>query len=248
MTVMRADTLQEKSESSRAKSFAKGMRDCTVTAAGYFVVSFALGISMHRAGLNGLQSFVCALLNNASAGEYAGIAMIASSASLLQTALITLTTNIRYLLMSCSLSQKLSEDISVAQRMLIGFDVTDELFGLAISQEGMLSPWYYYGMMALALPAWAFGTLIGALAGEVMSASLISAFSASLYVMFLAIIIPAGKKDHTVGRLVVIGFTLSYFLSVVPLVSLIPEGVRTIVLTIALAAGAAVLAPVKEEK
>lgn len=122
------------------KVFCEGMRDGVPIALGYFAVSFSLGIAARTAGFTPLQGFVASLLNNASAGEYAAFALIASGATYLEVAIITLIANARYLLMSCSLSQKFAPDTPLRHRLLVGYDVTDELFGLAISYDGWLDP------------------------------------------------------------------------------------------------------------
>lgn len=46
-------------------------------------------------------------------------------------------------------------------RLLVGYDVTDELFGLAISYDGWLDPYYMYGAILVAAPSWAVGTALG---------------------------------------------------------------------------------------
>lgn len=228
--------------------FLSGMHDCIPVATGYFVVSFTLGIAMRNAGLTPVEGLLCSLLNNASAGEYAGITCIASGTGYAGTALMTLIANLRYLLMSCSLSQKFSEKTPFFHRFLVGFDVTDELFGLAMAHPGPLSPAYSYGTIALAMPAWGIGTLLGVMAGNILPASLVSAFSAALYGMFLAIIVPPAKENKAVRILVSISFLASVAASILPGISSLSEGTRTIILTLLLAGGAALIAPVKEDQ
>ena len=135
-----------------------------------------------------------------------------------------------------------------AHRLIIGFDITDELFGLAINRPGMLEPPYYYGAMIMAMPMWALGTALGVLAGSVLPAALVSALSVALYAMFLAIIIPQARKDRVVRVLVPICFALSFAFSRLPGLKTLSEGTRTIVLTIAVSAAAALLCPGKEAR
>ena len=163
-------------------------------------------------------------------------------------ALLTLIANARYLLMSCALSQRLRPDMPIYHRLIIGFDITDELFGLAINRPGMLEPPYYYGAMIMAMPMWALGTALGVLAGSVLPAALVSALSVALYAMFLAIIIPQARKDRVVRVLVPICFALSFAFSRLPGLKTLSEGTRTIVLTIAVSAAAALLCPRKEAR
>ena len=138
--------------------FAKGLRDGLPISMGYFAVAFTLGIAAKNAGLTAFQATLTSLLINASAGEFAGFTLISAGASLLEMAAMMLVVNARYLLMSCALSQKLGSQTSLLHRMLIGFDVTDEIFGVSISAPGKLNPFYPFGMMAVSIPGWASGT------------------------------------------------------------------------------------------
>lgn len=226
----------------------RGMRDGLPIALGYFAVAFTLGIAARNAGLGPLHGLVSSLLVNASAGQYAGYAMIAADATLWEMAAMILVANARYFLISCALSQKFSPETPFYHRLLVGFDVTDELFGLAIAQEGWLPPVYMYGAMMLAMPGWASGTALGIAAGSVLPARLVSALSVAIYGMFIAVIIPPARKDRIVGVFVALSFLFSWLFSVLPLVRDISEGLRTILLTVLLASAAAVLFPVKDEE
>ena len=137
------------------KVFCEGMRDGVPIALGYFAVSFSLGIAARNAGLTPIQGFFASLFNNASAGEYAAFSLIAAGATYLEVAIITLIANARYLLMSCALAQKFAPGTPFFHRLIIGYDVTDELFGITIARPGYLNPFYTYGAIALAAPAWA---------------------------------------------------------------------------------------------
>ena len=229
------------------KVFCEGMRDGVPIALGYFAVSFSLGIAARTAGFTPLQGFVASLLNNASAGEYAAFALIASGATYLEVAIITLIANARYLLMSCSLSQKFAPDTPLRHRLLVGYDVTDELFGLAISYDGWLDPYYMYGAILVAAPSWAVGTSLGVVMGNLLPARVVSALSVALYGMFLAIIIPPARKNKVVAALVLLSFALSFVCGCLPLVSALSSGTRTIILTVLLSAGAALMFPISDE-
>lgn len=150
---------------SHTPALARGMRDGIPVGLGYLAVAFSLGIAARNAGLNAFQGFLVSLLNNASAGEYAGFTTIAADATYLEIAIVTLIANARYLLMSCSLSQKFSPDTPLYHRLLVGYDVTDELFGIAIARPGYLDPFYSYGAFVPAIPGWAIGTALGVTAG-----------------------------------------------------------------------------------
>ena len=190
--------------------FWDGVRDGIPIALGYFAVSFSLGIAAKRAGLNVFQGFLASLLNNASAGEYAGFLLIAAGATYGEMALMTLVTNARYLLMSFALSQRFSPKTGLLHRLLVGYAVTDEIFGISIARSGPTEPRYHYGAMSVAMPAWAVGTALGILAGNLLPIRAVSALSVALYGMFLAIIIPPAKENKVVLGLVSTGFAASF--------------------------------------
>lgn len=232
---------------SHTPALARGMRDGIPVGLGYLAVAFSLGIAARNAGLNAFQGFLVSLLNNASAGEYAGLTTIAADATYLEIAIVTLIANARYLLMSCSLSQKFAPGTPMRHRLLVGYDVTDELFGLAISYDGWLDPYYMYGAILVAAPSWAVGTALGVVVGNLLPARVVSALSVALYGMFLAIIIPPARKNKVVAVLVLLSFALSLACGYLPFVSTLSSGTRTIILTVVLSAGAALLFPVKDE-
>ena len=224
---------------SHTPALVRGMRDGVPIGLGYLAVAFSLGIAARNAGLNAFQGFLVSLLNNASAGEYAGFTTIAADASYLEIAVVTLIANARYLLMSCSLSQKFAPGTPMRHRLLVGYDVTDELFGLAISCDGWLDPYYMYGAILVAAPSWAVGTALGVVVGNLLPARVVSALSVALFGMFLAIIIPPSKKNPVVLGCVCVSFAASWLCSVLPLTSGLSEGTRTILLTILIASAAA---------
>lgn len=228
--------------------FAKGIRDGIPIALGYFAVSFSLGIAARSAGFTAFQSLLMSLFNNASAGEFAAFTLIAAGAGYVEVALMTLVTNARYLLMSCALSQKLAPSVPLRSRMLIGFDVTDEIFGVSIAYPGKLNPWYTYGVMLVALPGWAVGTYFGVLMGNILPLRLVSALSVALYGMFIAVFMPPTRKDKVIAMLVVASMFLSWAFSAIELFSFMSEGARVIFLTVAISAAAAWLFPVKDEE
>lgn len=174
--------------------FRKGMRDGIPIALGYFAVSLALGIAARNAGLTAPQATLASFLLNASAGEYVGFTLIAAGAGYLEVALMEMIANARYLLMSCSLSQKLSPDTPLLHRMLIGYAVTDEIFGISVTVPGNLSPYYTFGAMLVAIPGWSSGTFLGVVLGNILPARVVSALGVGLFGMFIAIIIPRQEK------------------------------------------------------
>jgi len=248
ITTQNLNFLEESPVNTRQTCFRRGVRDGLPIALGYFAVAFTLGVAAKNAGFSAVQAMVESLTNNASAGEYAVFSLVSAGAGYLEVAVMTLVANARYLLMSCALSQKLAPETSLLHRMLLAYDVTDEIFGISIAYPGRLEPWYTYGAVAVALPGWGLGTFFGVIVGSVLPLRLVSALSVGLYGMFLAVIIPPAKKDRVVLALVLISFAASFLASRWSLLAGISSGVKTILLTVAIALAAAVLFPVREEE
>ena len=227
-------------------AFFQGVRDGVPIALGYFAVAFSLGIAARNAGLTAVRGFVASTLCVASAGEYALFTMIGAGATYLETALLTLITNARYFLMSCALSQRIDPKMKDIHRYTVGAVVTDEIFGITVARPGYLEPAYNYGAISVSVPGWAVGTALGIVMGNLLPANIVSALSVALYGMFLAIIIPPVKKDRAVALCVVGGFALSWLFGALPALAAISAGTRTILLTVGIAGGAALLFPVKE--
>ena len=229
------------------KIFLKGLRDGVPISLGYFAVSFSLGILAKKAGLSAFQGFLASLLCNASAGEYAAFTVIAENGAYLAIALATLVANARYFLMSAAFAQRLDPQMPFFHRFLLAFDMTDEIFGISISREGILNPWYTYGAVIAALPGWSVGTACGILAGSALPVRAVNALSVALYGMFFAVIIPPARKSRIVAGIILVCFVLSYACSVIPWIRELPEGTRTIILTLVIASAAAILFPRKED-
>ncbi len=229
------------------KNFLRGVKDGVPIALGYLAVAVTLGIAAKNAGLTILQAVIASLTNNASAGEFVGFTLIAANAPYVELILMEALTNARYLLMSTALSQKLTKEVSTLQRLLLGMCVTDEIFGISVAYGDCLDPNYSYGAFAIACPAWALGTLIGAVLGSVLPLRAVSALSVGLYGMFIAIFIPPSKANPVVLGCVAAAFFLSWLFSAVPFLARLSTGITTILLTVVISLAAAILFPVKEE-
>ena len=235
-------------ELSNRQWYARGLKAGVPIGLGYLAVAFTLGIAAKNAGLTAFQATLTSFLINASAGEFVGFTLIGAGASYLEVAIMELVANARYLLMSFSLSQKLSPKTGVGHRMLIGWYVTDEVFGVSISAPGHLNPFYTYGAISLACPGWAIGTCLGVIVGNILPASLVSALSVGLYGMFIAIFVPPSKTSKVIAGLVLVSMALSFAFNRIPVFDGISSGVKTIILTVAISAAAALLFPIREVK
>ena len=234
--------------SEKVHNFQRGMRNGLPIAAGYFAVSFSLGIVMRNAGLTPLDGLIMSLLNNTSAGEAAAVGIIAANGSYLEMAASQLVINIRYFLMSAALTVCLDADLSLTKRMIIGFDVTDEIFALLVNQKRPLSEYFAYGIAVVTIPCWAAGTTLGIIFGDILPSSIVNALSIALYAMFIAVILPPCKKNRRLLLLVLVSMALSFIFSLESIAAFISEGMKIIILTLLLSSIAALVWPVREEE
>ena len=227
----------------------RGMRDGIPIGLGYFAVAFAFGITALKSGVSPLQGGAMSILNLTSAGQAAAVPMLGLGTTYAELAFTQLVINLRYLLMSCSLSQKLAPEINVFHRLFVGYGVTDEIFGISVAQEN-LSPYYNYGAIAVAVPGWTLGTLLGAVMGDILPMRAVAALGVALYAMFLAIILPPARKSRVIAGLVAVSMAASALLTFLCnrlALTWFTEGFRIIALTVAISLAAAILFPVSEK-
>ena len=229
------------------KVFLEGIRDGIPIGLGYFAVSFSLGIVARNAGLTPFQGFVASFFNLASAGEYALFTSIGAVATYMEIALITLVVNARYLLMSTALTQRFDPKTPMIHRLLVGFAVTDELFGITIARKGYINPLYNYGAYLIAIPLWSIGTSLGIIAGNFLPARVVSALSVALYGMFLAIIVPPAKKNRVILISIIVSFAASYASTLIPFIKDLSAGSRTIILTVVISSIVALIKPISDQ-
>lgn len=232
---------------SRRGMFFKGLRDATPIGLGYLAVSFAFGLSAHRMGLSAFQIGLMSMSNLSSAGQFAGTAVIVAGGSLIELMLTQLVVNARYFLMSCSLSQRLPSDTQLWQRALLGFGVTDEIFALSITLEKDYTPFYSYGMLALCVPCWTLGSVLGALLGGILPAALMNALGIALYAMLVAAILPPSREDRVLRWLIAGSMLISAAFAALPLLKEISKGIRVVLLTLLITGFAAWKFPVGRE-
>ena len=232
----------------KSSLFKNGLKDGIPIALGYLSVSFGFGITAVNGGISPFYAVLISLTNLTSAGQVAGLSVILSLGTLLEMALTQLTINIRYFLMSISLSQKLDRSFTLPHRLLASFGVTDEIFGVASSKRGTVTPIYMYGLILLPFIGWSLGTLLGAVAGNILPADINKALGIAIYGMFVAIVLPPAKRDKGVLVSALIAIAVSLALAFAPIFSIITSGFAIIISAIVAAVIAAILFPIKEEK
>ena len=225
------------------KEFKNGLKDGIPIALGYFAVSFSLGITIVAAGISPIQGMVMSLTNLTSAGEFAGIRVIAAAGTIVEMILTQVIINLRYSLMSLSMSQKLDEKVKFWHKLIIAFGNTDEIFAVAMNHQRSLTLPYMVGLQLLPIIGWTSGTLLGAVASNLMPERVSAAMSVMLYGMFIAIVVPVAKKSKAVLIVAAIAVFCSCLFRYVPLLNEISDGVSIIICTIAAAAAGAIIFP-----
>ena len=226
--------------------FLKGLRHGVPIGLGYLSVSFTFGMKAVGDGLTAVQAVMISLMNLTSAGQFAGLPLMVGGASMIEMALTQLIINLRYALMSLSLGQKLDGTMTTLRRMIFSFANTDEIFAVASSQPGKVGNTYLYGLMLAPMIGWSTGTLLGAVAGQLLPAFVRSALGVAIYGMFLAIILPPARKEKPVRVVVLIAVVLSLCFRYIPLLSSLSSGFVIIICAVAASALGAWLFPVKE--
>ena len=224
-----------------------GLRDGIPIAMGYFAVAFSLGIIAVKAGLTAPMGWVSSFFTRASAGEYGTYSLIAVNAAYAEVIAMCMVVNLRYMLMSAALSQKVAPNTSWFDRILMACCITDEVFGISIAYKGYTPPAYTYSAALISSMFWASGCALGIMAGNLLPQTMVTALSMSLYGMFLAIIIPPAHSNRNVLYALIASFVLSGICAVAPVVCEWSSGMRTVVLTIIISSVAALLRPIKQE-
>ncbi len=229
-------------------NFKDGLKDGLPIALGYLSVSFTFGITAVKMGIPPLTAVLISLTNVTSAGQVAGIGIIAEGGGYAEMALAQLIINLRYALMSLSLSQKLDSKYNLAHRLVTAFCVTDEVFAVASGKGSELPARYMYGLILLPYLFWSGGTALGALLGSVLPEMIKSALGIAIYGMFFAIIVPPAKKHCGVLVVIAAAAALSCAIYYIPALDFISSGISVIICAVIAAALGAWLFPQKEEE
>ena len=228
-------------------SFKMGLRDGIPIFLGYLSVSFAFGIFAVGAGLSIIEALLISMTNLTSAGQLAGVPIICSGGSFIELATSQLIINLRYSLMSVSLSQKLGTSVRLIDRFLISFGNTDEIFAVSASKRGTLGRKYFYGLILMPYIGWSGGTLLGAIAGNILPETVISALGIAIYGMFIAILVPEAKKRRATALSILAAAFLGCAFRYIPFLSGISAGFVIIICAVPISLVFALLAPIEAD-
>ena len=225
--------------------FSQGLRDGIPIGMGYYAVAFSLGIIARTLNISPALGFVSSFLTRASAGEYGAYTTMAAQATALEVIGMAIVANLRYLLMSTSITQKFPRHTPLWKRILTGYCMTDEVFAISVAYPGKLPPSYSIGATLVAGTCWALGTASGIIAGNILPSIIVSALSVALFGMFIAIIVPPAKQDRAIALVILDSFVLSGTCSTFSWFNALGSGTRTILLTFVIATIAALVKPIQ---
>ncbi len=230
------------------KNFKYGIQKGIPIFLGYLPVSFTFGFMAVSGGLPVWLAVFISVTNLTSAGQFAGTNLIFAQAGYLEIALTTFVINLRYSLMSLSLSQKIHHKTPVWKRLIFSFGITDETFVVASMENGTLSAGYLLGLMTLPFIGWSLGTFLGGSVSTLLPLSLQNAMGIGLYAMFIALIVPASREKKEVFLVVLMAVLFACLLKYTPVLKQISSGFRVIIATILAAGIGAFLFPKEEDE
>lgn len=230
----------------KRNEFINGIKDGIPICLGYFSVSMAFGLTAVLSGFPMWAAILTSVTNLTSAGQFAGVNIVLAGGRLIELAITTLIINMRYFLMSLSVSQKIDPSVKIWQRFLLSFGITDEIFAVSMHQERALTAPYMAGLILTPILGWTAGTAAGAVATSVMPAELSSAMGIALYGMFVAIIIPPARENKSVLAAVLVSIFVSLIFEFAPFLKSFSDGWTVIIITVAVSALCASIFPLKE--
>lgn len=230
-----------------AREYRDGLKAGMPVCVGYFSVSFGFGAMAVAQGLNVLQAVLISATNLTSAGQFAGLTVIAAGEMILTMILTQLVINSRYALMSVALSQRFGPEVGFGRRLAVAFFNTDEIFALGMTRQGKLTPAYFLGVGTVSALGWVAGTALGAFAGSILPLSVRLALGVMLYGMFIAVVVPQARQEKPMLLCMALALIFSCLFAWAPGLKTVSAGLAIVICTVAAAAICALLCPVKED-
>ncbi|MCR5117122.1 MAG: AzlC family ABC transporter permease [Lachnospiraceae bacterium] len=234
-------------QAKKADELKDGFKKGIPIGVGYLAVSFTFGIWAVESGVPIWMTILISITNLTSAGQFAGTGLMVAGASFFEIGLSVFVINIRYMLMSLALTQKLAKRTRIGQKLIFGYAVTDEVFAIASTREKEVTAHYMFGLISTPILGWTLGTALGAITGSILPERLADAMGIALYAMFIAIIIPPAKKSRPILGAIAISIVITCALRYIPIFDFITEGFAMIIATVLAAAIMAKVAPIKDD-
>ncbi len=150
------------------EGFVQGVKDCLPTVLGYLSIGFAAGVIEKTAGLSIAEIALVSLLLYAGSAQFILAGMLLTHSSISAIIFTIFFVNLRHLLMSAALAPYFRH-LPPWKNMLIGSQLTDETFGVAIhhtANKTMLNERWMLGLNITAYLNWAIANVAGGFFGQ----------------------------------------------------------------------------------
>ena len=136
---------------------------------GYLSIGLAFGLMLEAAGFHALWALAMSLTIYAGSCQYLGVELLASGASFLQVAVLTLLINFRHLVYGLSMIEKFRG--AGRKKPYLIFALTDETYALLSGVHpptGVDPQNFYFAVSLLNQLYWVIGSVLGGLAGGLL--------------------------------------------------------------------------------
>lgn len=178
--------------------FKTGLKDGFPIGFGYLPLAFTVGLGAVNMGLKLPISMAMSMLSFTGVGQLTAMDLISRGESYIGFFLALLVINLRNIVLSLSMSQKLEPKTKLGKKLVLAMGNTDEIFALTIRREGKLPANYLLGVMTLPYAAWFLGALVGNVAGDILPIQIVIAMKMALYAMLIASVVPASKESKPI--------------------------------------------------
>lgn len=228
------------------KSFKTGLKEALPIFMGYFPIALTFGLIAKSAGLSGYLAVFMSMTNFTGATQFISVNMLIAGMSVWNILFATLMINARYFLMSFCLINKLPAGIKTVAKRILAFGVTDEVFVLAMTKEG-LDKEFVLGSQVTSWIGWVTGTFTGVMVADFLPQSVLNSTGIAIYIMFVGLILPAVKKSVRVATVSGIAIVISAVLFYTPWLKELVGNWRIILTIVVTATVGTMLFPVEEE-
>lgn len=180
---------------SALKSYIYGIKKSIPVFFGFLPVAITFAILAAGVGMNTAETTAMSVFVFAGASQIMAVQMMSAGAGAVSIIIATFVLNLRHLIMSTCVFGRVRID-NFFVKLLAALAVTDEGFALITTEdENKCDVPYVFGVITLTYLSWIFGTVIGAVASNILPSVVADSFGIALYALFIALIVPNIKKN-----------------------------------------------------
>lgn len=211
--------------------YRKSFMDGLTIGLGYLPVAVAFGITA-KPLLSAFETFLMSFMVFGGASQFLALQMLSASSSAAAIIIAVFVLNSRHFVMSFKINYDLKRE-SLLKKLLISSYVTDESFAVSATVEEERKDFVnYFIIFITAYIFWVAFSVVGYMAGEIMSEEWVAASGIALYALFIALLVPAIRTHHKYLIVAVLGMVLHFIFTAM---HFIPSGIA-IILAMVLAA------------